>query len=272
MGDSAAMKKTYPSILFITQDDPFYVRIFFDEFLHRFPCRDAILGVVIAPAMGKHRFSSLLKQMFHFYGPIDFFRMGMRYALHKVGVRLPSMLRRGRSFSVEQVCRDHRVQTIYCRNINAPEFLEQLGKLNIDIIISVAAPQIFRQPLIDLPRLGCFNIHNASLPKYRGMLPNFWQMYHGEKTVGTTFHRINAQLDGGDILMQIETPIESGESLDTLIRRTKRIGARFVIEAIEQLRTGAVAAISNRREEATHFSFPTHADVMEFRRRGYRLM
>jgi methionyl-tRNA formyltransferase len=136
----------------------------------------------------------------------------------------------------------------------------------------VAAPQVFREPLIGLPRLGCINIHNSKLPKYRGMLPNFWQMFHGEKTVGTTIHRINAGIDDGEILMQEETLIHAGEDLDSLIRRTKVLGARFMVEMLRRFRTNEVRALPNPKEEATYFTFPTRRDVAEFRKRGFRLI
>lgn len=260
------------SIAFITQDDPFYVRVFFEEFLRACERRHEVKAVVIAPAMGKKSLVGLLRQMLDFYGAWNFLRMGMRYVLYKLAAALPAWSRGSRFFSVEQVCRYYGTPVMRAGNVNAPEFLAQLAEMNLDLVISVAAPQVFRGELIRLPRRGCINIHNSSLPKYRGMLPNFWQMYHGEKSVGTTIHRVNAGIDDGEILMQMETPIADHESLDSLIRRTKRLGAGLMLEALARLRTGSLPAIENRRENATYFSFPTRRDVVEFRRRGYRLL
>jgi methionyl-tRNA formyltransferase len=257
-------------LVFITQDDPFYVRIFFEEFLQISDCRDATMAVVVAPAMGKKSMAALLRQMYDFYGPWDFMRVGLRYVLYRLAARLPA--RGGRFFSVEQVCRYHGIRVMRVPDINAPEFLGQVARWEPDLVISVAAPQVFREGLIGLPRRGCINIHNSKLPKYRGMLPNFWQLFHGEKTVGTTIHRINAGIDDGDILLQAETQIEAGESLDALMRRTKRLGARLMTEVLRQLRAGDIPAVRNPRENATYFSFPTRRDVDEFRRRGCRLL
>jgi methionyl-tRNA formyltransferase len=259
-------------LAFITQDDPFYVRIFFEEFFRTFDRLGEIKIVVIAPAMGKKKFSELLRQMYDFYGPWDFLWVGTRYVLYKLASKLPAWLRGGRFFSVEQVCRYHGVPVMHARNINDSEFLRGFAERGLDLIVSLAAPQVFREQLIGLPHRGCINIHNSKLPKYRGMLPNFWQMFHGEKTVGTTIHRINAGIDDGDILLQTETPIAERESLDALIRRTKMLGARLMIEVLQKFRTGEVPVIQNRKEDATYFTFPTRRDVAEFRRRGYRLL
>ena len=259
-------------ILFITQEDPFYVRLFFEEFLEHYPQREEIAGVVIAPTMGKSSLSKLVRQMYGFYGPIDFLRMGLRYVYYKLMNRLGRGWRAGRFYSIRQVCEHYRVPVFEASNVNDAGFLATIRPMGLDLIISVAAPQIFREALLAIPRHGCINIHNAKLPKYRGMLPNFWQMYHGEKTVGTSVHRINAKLDDGEILLQRETPVEPGESLESLIRRTKRFGARVMIDAVQRIREGRLEPIPNDSAEATYFSFPTSRQVREFKAKGYRLL
>jgi methionyl-tRNA formyltransferase len=70
-------------ILFITQEDPFYVRLFFEAFFKQYAPLADVRGVVIAPTMGKKSMSNLIRQMFDFYGPVDFVRMGLRYTWHK---------------------------------------------------------------------------------------------------------------------------------------------------------------------------------------------
>jgi len=259
-------------LLFITQEDPFYVRLFFEEFLAHYPRLDEIAGVVIAPTMGNKGLSKLVCQMYEFYGPIDFVRMGLRYVYYKLMSRLAGVWRTRRFYSIRHVCEHYHIPVLEAQNINDAAFLRSIDTLGIDLIISVAAPQIFREALLAVPKQGCINIHNAKLPKYRGMLPNFWQMYYGEKAVGTTIHRINAKLDDGDILLQRESPIEPGETLEALIRRTKRLGARFMIEALQNIREGRVEPLPNNAAEATYFSFPTKAQVREFKAKGYRLI
>ncbi len=270
MGNGAQMKKM--NILFITQEDPFYVRLFFEEFFRNYPFPDEIKGVVIAPTMGKKSAGKLMRQMYDFYGPIDFFRVGSKYAYYRFCDIISRKVPLKTFYSIEQVCRKYGVNVMHRERVNSEDFLAELGRMKIDLIISVAAPQIFKEKLINLPGRGCINIHNSRLPKYRGMLPNFWQMFNGEKSVGTTIHYINAGIDDGGILFQKETPIEPGESLDSLIRRTKQLGAIFMIDAVLSLRKGTIKPLPNRKEEATYYTFPTKEQAKEFRRRGYRLL
>jgi methionyl-tRNA formyltransferase len=164
------------------------------------------------------------------------------------------------------------VPVTYVSSLNDPAFVESVEQQGIDVLVSVAAPQIIKTPLIQAPRRACINIHNGTLPRYRGMLPNFWQMYDGNRTVGTTVHRINEGIDDGAILAQQETELLPDESLDGVIRRTKRKGAAVVLTVLRQIRDGTVSEKPNNREEGSYSGFPTRKDVAEFRRRGYKLL
>jgi methionyl-tRNA formyltransferase len=139
------------------------------------------------------------------------------------------------------------------------------------LIVSVAAPVLFKRDLISLPRIGCINIHNAKLPKYRGMMPNFWQLYHREKTTGITIHEINPKIDDGRILLQDEMEISEDETLDSLIRKTKKAGAHMMIEAIRRIKQEDVRYLENPATEGSYFSFPKREDVKEFKKRGGRI-
>ena len=258
--------------VFITQEDPFYVRIFFEEFFANFKDRARCAAVVIAPSMGKKSLFQLARQMFDFYGPVGFVRMGFRFVFYKLMAKLPRGSNARHFYSIAQVCRAYGVPVLVTPSVNAPEFLRQLRALDPALVASVAAPQIFRDELIGLPRLGCINIHNSRLPKYRGMLPNFWQMYNGEKQIGTTIHRINGKLDDGAILLQREAAADPAHSLHERICTTKRQGASLMIDAIERAFAGTLSEAPNDSAQASHYTFPTKVEAREFRRRGMRLL
>jgi methionyl-tRNA formyltransferase len=259
-------------ILFITQDDPFYVRLFFEEFFKNYARRDEIVGVVIAEAMGKKSMGRLARQMFGFYGLKDFVKVGIKFASYKVMAAGGPFMPAGKHYSLTQLCRGYGIEVLHGSDVNGKAFLDRVRALRPDLIVSVAAPVIFKRELISLPRLGCINIHNGMLPRYRGMLPNFWQMYHDEKQVGITVHEINENLDDGRILVQEKVDILPHETLDSLIRRTKLLDAHILARAIAALRDGTVAYRDNPASEGSYFSFPTSEHVREFKRNGKRLI
>ena len=156
--------------------------------------------------------------------------------------------------------------------VSEPEFIEQVRAIAPDLIVSVAAPEIFKPTLLGIPRLGCINMHSGRLPTYRGMMPTFWQMLRGEPAVTITVHRMAEKLDAGDVLATQLFPIRRGDSLDRVIKGTKREGARLLIGVLRDLRTDRAQSTPLDMDQAGYFSFPKPDDVREFRKRGYRLL
>jgi methionyl-tRNA formyltransferase len=265
-------------LVFVTVDDPFYVCEFFREFGPAYDRQEVeVAGVVIQAPLGRKSRTTLARQMLDFYGWWDFLRVGFRYAGRAALGVLAVRVFRGHfwgSFSVEHIICRQGWKILPCGNVNDPEFIHVLGELKIDLVVSVAASQKFKEDLLSAPRYGCINIHNARLPKNRGMLPNFWALYHydSEPTSGMTVHKMNATLDDGPILLQEELELDPRESLDHLIRRTKRLNARLLLAALALYRNGEPEYRPNRSSEATYNSFPNRQDVKAFRAKGLKLI
>ena len=262
------------NIIFFTQEDPFYVKVFFDEFFKQYKNLDEIKAVIISQPMGKKSIKKLAKQMYDFYGPVDFLKIGAQYTYKKLMGKRP-VSRKGSeevtTYTVKQLAESYSLNIIERSDLNNPEFHQVLKQYEPDLFISVASPIIFKDQLIQIPKLDTINIHNAPLPKYRGMLPNFWQLYHGEKQAGMTIHRIDVGIDTGDKLVQHFMPIDPNDSLHDLIIKTKKEGVRQMMKVIEDFRSGNVK-YSKIEGEGSYFTFPNHEDVMEFKKRGKRLL
>jgi len=263
------------NIIFFTQEDPFYVKVFFDEFFRLCDRLNEIKAVVISRPMGKKSLSQLAGQMYQFYGARDFVQVGCRFVWKKLMGRRKVRVGRGaelpKTHTVRQLCDAYGLKVFERSDINSPGFQEMIRAYSPDLFISVASPIIFRDALIVIPRLATINIHNAPLPNYRGMLPNFWQLYHGEKQAGITIHKIDTGIDTGDIVEQRFVPIDESDSLDDLIVKTKRLGAGMMLEVIEKFRNNTVSC-REMPSGGSYFSFPGRADVLEFKRRGKRLL
>ena len=138
--------------------------------------------------------------------------------------------------------------------------------------MSVACPYILKSKLLNLPPLGCINIHHAPLPRYQGMMPTFWQMYNGEKKVGLTIHQMREKIDQGPVLLQEDIEIAAGESLDLLIRRSKRHAASCLAKVLQDIRTQQATMLVSTGTDGSYFTFPTFQQIREFRRRGLRAL
>lgn len=262
------------NIVFFTQDDPFYVKIFFEEFLKTYTKIDEIKAIVISRSLAKKSKYQLAKQMFEFYGFYDFLKVGTKYFIYKLLAKrsLQNKNKTCKTYSIRQIAELYGIPVIFRSDLNSKNFIDDIKKYNADLFISVASPIIWKESLIRTPGMACINIHNAPLPKYRGMLPNFWQLYFGENKVGITIHLIDIGIDTGAIIEQTIIDIDNeNHSLDSLIKKTKRIGAHTMIEVIEKFRKDE---IEYREMEGTgsYFSFPKRKDAVEFRKRGGRLI
>lgn len=266
------------SILFITQDDPFYIPHFFREFIRIFRDPEVqIRGAVIQAPLGKKSFKALLRQMLDFYGPRDFMRVGFKFVLFKLLNAFAVKVCRGRfpgAFSVEHVLLQGGWPILHAKDINAPDFLESIRPMQLDLIVSVAASQKFQAALMEIPRLGCINVHNSKLPKNRGMLPNFWSLYRydQEPLSAMTVHKMNERLDDGAIVLQQDIRLDPSESLHHLIIRTKQQNAHVIKEALLRFKAGSPSLHPNDSNQATYNTFPTKDDVRRFREKGLRLL
>lgn len=259
-------------IEFLTHDDPLYTLPFFEEFVPRYGAEFEILQVSACRAMGKRSRGRLVKELLSLYGPLGFTRLAARLAAASVLGKLPWRRGASRFFTLEQLCRAHGIPYRRIGNPNAPDFVAAVAARRAQVVVSVACPYVLKGELLAAPLQGCVNIHHAPLPRYRGMMPTFWQMFHGESKAGITVHLMSARLDEGAALVQDELTIEPGESLDHLIRRSKRRGAACMAEALRRMRSGRASATPLDVEEGSYFTFPTIAEIREFHRRGLRAL
>lgn len=257
-------------IEFLTQDDPLYILPFFDEFFRHFASDFEIKRMSCCRAMGRRSRIRLLKEVGSLYGNIGTLRLIGRMAASRLLGSLPRSRNSTRFHSLTQLCRAYGVRYEPVANPNAKAFVAAMADRAPDLIVSVACPYILKEPLLKLPPLGCINIHHAPLPRYKGMMPTFWQMYHGEKKVGVTVHYMAPKVDEGPALLQDELEIEPGEVLDHLIRRSKRHGAHCVGRVLHQLASGTHTATPLNKTEGSYFTFPTLDEIREFRRRGFQ--
>jgi methionyl-tRNA formyltransferase len=265
-------------VLLVTQDDPFYIPIFFKElFSRQITDKFQLVGVVIQAPFGKKSIKKLFKQMFSFYGFKNIILVGSRYLIYKVLALIATKFFNGKFpgvFSTRHILLKKEFKIIDLGNINSQESIELINKLEVDVIFSVAASQIFKNEILDLPRLGCYNIHTSKLPKNRGMMPNFWSLYNfnEDPVSAVTIHKMNEKLDDGKILVQEEFTLNPNESLDKLIRRTKKFSVDVFLKALSKIEKGSNNLIENDPSKATYNTFPTREDVLKFESKGLKIL
>jgi methionyl-tRNA formyltransferase len=257
-------------IEFLTQDDPLYVLPFFDEFVRQYASEFDIIHIASSATMGKRPRWQMIKELTQLYGIKGMARLLIRLATAKAFGKLPRKAGASRFSTLTQLCRAYGIPHAQIGSPNAAEFVESVRRRASDLLISVACPYIVKEPLLTIAPKGAINIHHAPLPRYKGMMPTFWQMFHGEKTVGLTIHYMAARIDEGDALFQDEQTIEHGETLDRLIQRSKRHGAHCMAGVLRQIASNSAVPIPLSHSQGTYFTFPSTVEIREFHRRGFR--
>ncbi|NGP75950.1 formyl transferase [Balneolaceae bacterium YR4-1] len=256
--------------IIVTQGDILYTPIFFREFFaadYAGTCK----GVMVQEPLGNKSMWGLIKRMLAFYGPLDFMRQGFTYVYKKLRAKGYEWNLIREPVSIENMARHHNVPVLSFTSVNNGEFKQWVRDQEIDLIVSIAASELFDEEVLELPTHGCINFHNAPLPHYRGMLPNFWQMHHGEEFSVLTVHTMTEALDKGEIVYQQKTPIKSGYSLEDLIRLTKKKSAGALVEVLRQFHEKEVSYAPMPDEEGSYYTFPGRSDVREFKSKGKRL-
>lgn len=253
-------------LLLITQDDPFYLPLFFDHFLSS--TKDTVLAIAVLPPLNTGLLT-VAKRLYNLYGLKDFLFLGFKYAKTRLLDMLGMLIPLKRFYSIGAVARKHGIKILRPGDANSGKFLKYTKEiLKPDLIISVSASQIFRGELLRIPPLGCINLHAGPLPRYAGMMPGFWAMAKGEKETAVTLHSMTEKLDEGQIFMQWPLPILPEDTHHSLLVKNKELGYKMLLQYLEDLKQGKVTSKAKNPRQKTYFHFPGRKDAMEFRKRG----
>ncbi len=121
---------------------------------------------------------------------------------------------------------------------NNEEFLNTVKKINPDLICVVAYGKILPKELLEIPKMGCINVHGSLLPQYRGAAPIQWAVLNGDKKTGITTMYMNEGMDTGDMILKKEVQIGEDETTGELWERLSKIGAELLVETVEKIEDG----------------------------------
>ena len=138
--------------------------------------------------------------------------------------------------------------------LTLPGEFEKLQAFRPDVIVVVAFGQILRRNVLDLPRLGCINIHSSLLPRWRGAAPIQWAILGGDSETGITTMHLVEKLDAGDILLQARTPVSIHDTAGTLHDRLAKMGAELIVPTLEGLKEGTLEGRTQDEARVTHAS------------------
>lgn len=121
-----------------------------------------------------------------------------------------------------------------------PDAVSRIAAEAPDLIVVVAYGHILPKSILDIPRLGCVNVHASLLPKYRGAAPINWAVARGETVTGITVMRMDVGMDTGPMLHVREIPIGAEDTAETMFSKLSILGAEALREALQRMREGTL--------------------------------
>lgn len=155
------------------------------------------------------------------------------------------------SHPMKELALEHGIPVFQPEKINTPESLDELRKLEADVLLVAAYGQILSQKLLDIPRQGAFNLHASLLPKYRGAAPILYAIRNGETKTGVALFRIERKLDSGPIAAMVETPIGPGETTGEVQDRLAALAAPLALQVLQEIEAGTLQETPQNHAEAT---------------------
>ncbi len=153
---------------------------------------------------------------------------------------------------VKRLAEQHGIPLVQPAKIKTEEFPALLRAWAPDLAVVAAYGRILPPAVLELPRLGCINLHASLLPGYRGAAPIQWALLRGETRTGATIMRMNERMDEGEILLQRATPIAADETYGVLQRRLAALGAAALMEALAALHAGTLRGTAQDDAAATY--------------------
>ncbi|MDB3085279.1 methionyl-tRNA formyltransferase [Clostridioides difficile] len=132
------------------------------------------------------------------------------------------------------------------------EFIDTMKSLNPDVVVVVAFGQILPKEILEIPKLGCINVHVSLLPKYRGAAPINWVIINGEEKTGVTTMYMDEGLDTGDMILKTEVNLDENITAGELHDKMMNIGAETLKETLKLIEEGTAPREVQNHEEFSY--------------------
>ena len=154
---------------------------------------------------------------------------------------------------LELVCKKNKISFQRVSDINSEDVQFFLNHLNIDLIAVCHFEKVLKKNIIDIPKLGCINLHPSLLPNYRGLSPQHWPIINGDYETGITVHFINEGIDTGDIILQRKIPIDSNIYVAEMQRNMLSVYKNIMSDAIILIRKNDVNFINQNNLSGSYY-------------------
>ena len=142
--------------------------------------------------------------------------------------------------SVKNLAIQKKIKVYTTEKINSPQWIAKIAAINPDIIFSFYYRKMICREILDLPKMGAFNLHGSFLPAYRGRCPVNWVIINGEEKTGVTLHYMIDKPDAGDIVGQKAVEIALSDTAKTLYDKLCLAAKELLNEVLPLIKSGRI--------------------------------
>lgn len=162
---------------------------------------------------------------------------------------------------VKQLAEQRGIPVMQPASLKSEESCEKIAELRADVMVVAAYGLILPKTVLQIPRLGCLNIHASLLPRWRGAAPIQRAILEGDSETGITIMQMDAGLDTGDMLVKRKCAIESNDTAQSLHDKLADLGAEAIIEALRALEKGRLIPEKQNADLATYAAKLTKSEA-----------
>lgn len=154
--------------------------------------------------------------------------------------------------AIKKEAQKHNIEVFQPNKLNDGKSLKTLKEIQPDLIIVVAYGQILSKSTLEVPVLGCINVHASLLPKYRGAAPINWAIINGETATGITTIYMDEGLDTGDMILKDSLNINDNMTAGELHDELSGLGAETLIKTIRLVEKAQIQRVKQNHDESTY--------------------
>ncbi|VXD03885.1 10-formyltetrahydrofolate:L-methionyl-tRNA(fMet) N-formyltransferase [Enterobacterales bacterium 8AC] len=139
---------------------------------------------------------------------------------------------------VKVLAEQHQLPVFQPKSLRPQENQHLVADLNADVMVVVAYGLILPKAVLEMPRLGCINVHGSLLPRWRGAAPIQRALWAGDSETGVTIMQMDVGLDTGDMMHKISCPITTSDTSASLYNKLAELGPQGLLATLQQLATG----------------------------------
>ncbi|MCD6061571.1 MAG: fmt, partial [Moraxellaceae bacterium] len=157
-----------------------------------------------------------------------------------------------RASPVKELALSHRIPVLQPTTLRSDEAIAELKELRPDLMVVAAYGLLLPQAVLDIPRLGCLNVHASLLPRWRGAAPIQRAILAGDRETGITIMQMEAGLDTGPMRYKERCPISPNDTGGSLHDRLALLGGEALVAALELLVDGELPSEPQDASQATY--------------------